>query len=33
MENEPVGGEMRVQITFEAYKVGNSVGVSILSSR
>ena len=33
MENEPVSGEMRVQITFEAYKVGNPVGVSILSRR
>jgi len=28
LENEPVTGEMRVQITFEAYKVGNAVGIS-----
>lgn len=27
-ENEQVTGEMRVQITFEAYKVGNPVGIS-----
>lgn len=32
MENEPVTGEMRVQITFEAYKVGNPVGVSAPNS-
>ena len=29
LENEPVTGEMRVQITFEAYKVGNPVGISV----
>jgi len=29
LENEPVTGEMRVQITFEAYKVGIAVGISI----
>ena len=28
LEHEPVTGEMRVQITFEAYKVGNPVGIS-----
>ena len=32
MENEPVTGEMRVQITFEAYKVGNTVGISVSTS-
>ena len=32
LENEPVTGEMRVQITFEAYKVGNTVGVSVSTS-
>jgi hypothetical protein len=29
LENEPVTGEMRVQITFEACKVGNTVGISV----
>lgn len=32
MESEPVSGEIRVQITFEAYKVGNPVGVSLLAT-